>query len=58
MNSQPANEPTLPDAALPGLPGLGDWQASSQELRAGLFMQELHEDPLLFASFEPAHTTH
>jgi hypothetical protein len=49
----------LPCDALPaGSPGLGDWQGSSQDLRAGLFMQELHEDLLLFASLEPALTTH
>ena len=54
----PPADTALPDAALPGLPGLGDWQGSSQDLRAGLFMQELHEDLLLFACFDPAHTIH
>lgn len=54
MTPPPTDFPAL-DAALPGL---GDWQGSSQDLRAGLFMQELQEDPLLFASLEPAYTPH
>jgi len=60
MTPPPTDTPQ-PDTALPSLPGmtgLGDWQGSSQDLRAGLFMQELQDDPLLFASLEPAHTTH
>mgnify|MGYP000623821940 CR=1 FL=1 len=39
-----------------GDPRAGIKEAAKQ--LEGLFMQELHEDLLLFASLEPAHTTH
>ena len=43
----PAADPSPLPAPLPWLAAwlqLGDWQDSSQELRAGLFMQELRPD--------------
>jgi hypothetical protein len=51
MNTQPSTPTSVPPlpAADPALGlGLGDWQGSSQELRAGLFMQELADEPGLW----------
>jgi hypothetical protein len=53
-----AADPSAPDLSPILLPGLGDWQGSSQDLRAGLFLQELHEDALLFATLEPGDCAH
>ncbi|MBQ0930153.1 hypothetical protein [Ideonella alba] len=58
MTPPPALDTPPTDTPSATLPGLGDWQGSSQDLRAGLFLQELHEFPLHFLSLEPASAPH